>query len=60
MLPGTHQRVCCLEDEITAAQSMMGSRDTLAAQWGLAALLGHEPEYGGMRVAHEMLTTRIK
>eukprot|EP00975_Prorocentrum_lima_P037633 7914087-Prorocentrum_lima.AAC.1 len=39
---------------------MMGSRYTLAAQWGLAALLGHEPEFGGMRVAHEMLTTRIK
>eukprot|EP00975_Prorocentrum_lima_P062606 12886560-Prorocentrum_lima.AAC.1 len=39
---------------------MMSSRDTLAAQGRLAALLGNEPEYGGMRIAHEMLTTRIK
>eukprot|EP00975_Prorocentrum_lima_P066829 12911464-Prorocentrum_lima.AAC.1 len=32
----------------------------LAAQWGLGALLGEQPEFGGMRVAHDMLNTRVR
>eukprot|EP00975_Prorocentrum_lima_P011765 2502155-Prorocentrum_lima.AAC.1 len=39
---------------------MVASRDMLAAQWGLAALLGEQPEFGGMRVAHDMLNARVR
>eukprot|EP00975_Prorocentrum_lima_P003755 819724-Prorocentrum_lima.AAC.1 len=39
---------------------MVASRDMFAAQWGLAALLGEQPEVGGMRVAHDMLNARVR
>eukprot|EP00975_Prorocentrum_lima_P032001 6718684-Prorocentrum_lima.AAC.1 len=47
-----------LEQELESAKSMVASRDMLAAQWGLGALLGEQPEFGGMRVAHDMLNAR--
>eukprot|EP00975_Prorocentrum_lima_P009214 1962652-Prorocentrum_lima.AAC.1 len=42
-----------LQTELDAAKSMVASRDMLAAQWGLGALLGEQSEFGGMRIAHD-------
>eukprot|EP00975_Prorocentrum_lima_P051310 10747195-Prorocentrum_lima.AAC.1 len=39
---------------------MVASRDMLAAQWGLGALLGEQTEFGGMRIAHDMLNARVR
>eukprot|EP00975_Prorocentrum_lima_P037089 7806498-Prorocentrum_lima.AAC.1 len=39
---------------------MVASRDMLAAQWGLGALLGEQSEFGGMRIAHDMLNARVR
>eukprot|EP00975_Prorocentrum_lima_P046446 9713745-Prorocentrum_lima.AAC.1 len=39
---------------------MVASRDMLAVQWGLGVLLGEQPEFGGLRVAHDMLNARVR
>eukprot|EP00975_Prorocentrum_lima_P057227 12003984-Prorocentrum_lima.AAC.1 len=49
-----------LTQELEAVKSMVASRDMLAAQWGLGALLGEQSEFSGMRIAHDMLNARVR